>query len=465
MADTRARVGVKIVDPTTNANEAAVSAAGHLLVDVANVSDTTITVDTELPAAAALTDNFANPTAPGVGAFGMLWDGSTWDRAPGSSTGGQFVQGDIAHDGVADAFPLLSGGYASAAAPTSVSADGDAVRAWYLRNGAAAAVLTAAGALIGGDAANGLDVDVTRVTGTVTVDSELPAAAALTDNFANPTAPGVGAFNMVWDGATWDRAPGSSAGGAFVQGDIAHDGVADAFPLMEGGIASAAAPTSVSADGDAVRAWYIRNGAAATVITAAGALVGGDAANGLDVDVTRVTGTVTVDSELPSAAALADATSNPTVPGVGGFLMGYNGTTWDRVRTANTGRLQVDVITGGGVDTPVNPVLSYQTSSALAAGSAVALTTAEAASKKLSGVDVWASVAFKATITTVDNAVESGVKGIGGGAAYKSWQFTAPHRNYITLGATAGLDAFRVNVTNLDNSQAADVYAVFYYED
>jgi hypothetical protein len=34
---------------------------------------------------------------------------------------------------------------------------------------------------IPGDATNGLDVDVTRVQGTVTVDSELPAAAALSD--------------------------------------------------------------------------------------------------------------------------------------------------------------------------------------------------------------------------------------------------------------------------------------------
>lgn len=31
-------------------------------------------------------------------------------------------------------------------------------------------------------------------------------SAALTDNFANPTVPGVAAFNMVWDGAAWDRA-------------------------------------------------------------------------------------------------------------------------------------------------------------------------------------------------------------------------------------------------------------------
>jgi hypothetical protein len=49
-------------------------------------------------------------------------------------------------------------------------------------------VVPAAGGAVAitGDAANGLDVDVTRVQGTVTVDSELPAAAALADNTANP---------------------------------------------------------------------------------------------------------------------------------------------------------------------------------------------------------------------------------------------------------------------------------------
>jgi hypothetical protein len=73
-----------------------------------------------------------------------------------------------------------------------------------------------------------------------------------------------------------------------VVGDAAHDAAAAGNPLLMGGVASAAAPADVSADGDAVRAWRLRNGAAATVVTAAGALIGGDATNGLDVDVTRV---------------------------------------------------------------------------------------------------------------------------------------------------------------------------------
>jgi hypothetical protein len=47
-----------------------------------------------------------------------------------------------------------------------------------------------------------------------------------------------------------------------------------------------------------------------------------DASNGLPID-----------SELPAAAALADATANPTAPAVAAHLMGWNGATWDRVRS------------------------------------------------------------------------------------------------------------------------------------
>ncbi|KKM16401.1 hypothetical protein LCGC14_1686180 [marine sediment metagenome] len=173
-----------------------------------------------------------------------------------------------------------------------------------------------------------------------------------------------------------------------------------------------------------------------------------------------------VDTELPAAAALGDGVTNPTITSLGAFISGFNGTTWDRIRTANTGRLQVDVITGGGTDTPTNPVNNYQTSAALAAGGEADLTTPEATSKKLAQIECWASVAYRVRIFTVDNAVEStDPVGVGGGAAHESFIFTPAHREYITLGATAGLDAFRVEFINLDDNQAADVYATFHYED
>ena len=58
---------------------------------------------------------------------------------------------------------------------------------------------------------------------------------------------------------------------------------------------------------------------------------------------TTITGTVTADTELPAAAALADATANPTTPLVGAALETFNGTTWDRARGDTANGLDVDV--------------------------------------------------------------------------------------------------------------------------
>lgn len=80
------------------------------------------------------------------------------------STGRLIVQGASAHDASATARnPMVVAGSASAAAPSDVSSDNDVVRLWALRNGAQVTQLSAAGALIGGDATNGVDADVTRV--------------------------------------------------------------------------------------------------------------------------------------------------------------------------------------------------------------------------------------------------------------------------------------------------------------
>jgi hypothetical protein len=51
--------------------------AGALLTPVLDAQQP---VDTELPTAAALADNAANPTITGTAAYLMCWDGSTWDR-------------------------------------------------------------------------------------------------------------------------------------------------------------------------------------------------------------------------------------------------------------------------------------------------------------------------------------------------------------------------------------------------
>lgn len=65
-----------------------VDASGALYV---NIGSAAITVDSEFPAAAAITDNFANPTTTSVMGMGMVWDGATWDRMLGDSTDGLLV--------------------------------------------------------------------------------------------------------------------------------------------------------------------------------------------------------------------------------------------------------------------------------------------------------------------------------------------------------------------------------------
>lgn len=100
------------------------STANGLLVDLAAA----VAIDTELPAAAVLADDTPTPTVPGVGAFGMMYDGATWDMLRGTA-----------------ALGLL-------------------------------------------------------------VDTELAAAVALDDAISNPTTAPVGALNALFDGTDWERA-------------------------------------------------------------------------------------------------------------------------------------------------------------------------------------------------------------------------------------------------------------------
>lgn len=54
------------------------------------------------------------------------------------------------------------------------------------------------------------------ITGSVTADTELPTAAELADNLANPTITALGSYNLVYDGSTWDRLRGDSTDGVLV---------------------------------------------------------------------------------------------------------------------------------------------------------------------------------------------------------------------------------------------------------
>jgi hypothetical protein len=281
------------------------------------------------------------------------WKVTLFNTSGAEITGGTDYTHDAALTPASTAGPAVTA-RASAAAPTDVSADNDAVLLWALRSGALAIQPTFGGSL--------------QATGNGTASAATPRVTIASDNSAIPVncttgctattvnedtpfsdgQAGQPVFSMREDSLTTTTSASgdvqplkSTSNGSLwvsamqigswnVGGTAAHDAAVSGNPTRIGGTSSAAAPTSVTADGEVVNAWYLRNGAAATVLTAAGALIGGDATNGLDVDVTRMPADAT---ELPAAAALADATANPTVPGVGAYLMTYNGSTWDRMTT------------------------------------------------------------------------------------------------------------------------------------
>lgn len=209
--------GVDIGDVTVNngAGAAAVNIQdGGNSITVDGTVGVSGTVDTELPAAAALADNTANPTVPAVGAFLMGFDGTNWDRLQtGAATGGALkVDGSAVTQPVSAASLPLPTGAATAALQTQPGVDiGDVT----VNNAAGASAVNVQ------DGGNSLTVD-----GTVTA-------------------------NQGTAGTAWE-----------IIGDVAADVAVPANPLSIGGRASTAVPTAVSADGDSVYAWLNRNGLA-----------------------------------------------------------------------------------------------------------------------------------------------------------------------------------------------------------
>jgi hypothetical protein len=109
---------------------------------------------------------------------------------------------------------------------------------------------------------------------------------------------------------------------AQVVGNIANN-VADAGnPIKIGSMAVSGAPAQV-VSGRRVNAWMDLNGATAAFSTL------------------NVSGSDAFSNALMGQALINN--NNTVVPLSG--IMAYNGTSWDRVRVANTGRLQVDVVT------------------------------------------------------------------------------------------------------------------------
>lgn len=216
--DTRAVVGLVYA---ASGGAVLVSAANPLPVTFSG----TVTCDTELPAAAALADSTANPTVPAVGAFGCTFDGTNWNRrrqvanaqdtagngvaaagllaqlddtSPSTVTENQFGPLRMGakrslHTQLRDAAGNDRGANVNASNQLSVSVDNTA--------GVNVAQVGAATVLTGnGTAGSGaIRVCVASDNTAFSVDTELPAALALTDSLSNPTSPLAGACSLLFN--------------------------------------------------------------------------------------------------------------------------------------------------------------------------------------------------------------------------------------------------------------------------
>lgn len=264
-----------------------ISGAAALPVDVTGEAVTP--ADAAVNASGALEFNDASSNPLPLYVWNGYFNGTTWDRARGDATAGAYVQGNTTV-GAAYAStqkPVVTGGVGRTIPPFSVD-EQDAVTAWHALSGA---YIVASPNQVLDDSNATFGTTAATVQGTGGSSQGYPLAV----------------MNLVFDGTNWIRQRGGTSG-QFVQGSVAHDAVYAGNPLPLGGYASAAVPTAVTADGDAVRLWAGLSG---------NLMVGARAAAGAD-------GTSNNIVFMPDQNAVAKL--------LGMAQYQYNGTTWDRVR-------------------------------------------------------------------------------------------------------------------------------------
>lgn len=282
-------------------------------------------IDSELPAAAAAADNTANPTAPAVVSFGMVWDGATWDRMPGTSAAGTKVQPATGGAGAVDA----------TTARTTLASDDPAVTALQIID----------------DWDESDRAKVNLIVGQAGVAANAGAAGATVVRTVTATdSPEVTALQIMDD---WDN---TASDGASVSGDVAHDGVDAGEPVKVGHVAIAHGtnPTAVAA-ADRTN-WYANRAGVPFVmgghpnvqtvtthildatgaqtdlalVTVAGGLkivvtrvsIAADNDNTADINVKVGFGAATLPADSAGAGAAGILVHHPGVPAGGGMTVG-----------------------------------------------------------------------------------------------------------------------------------------------
>ena len=169
---------------------------------------------------------------------------------------------------------------------------------------------------------------------------------------------------------------------------------------------------------------------------------------------------VTADTELPAAAALADAAANPTTPTTGAAELVFNGTTWDRARTVATaaGTTGTGVPAAGilGSDgTNYRPVKTDSTGIVQVAvtnsggGTPTALGAARA-TVKTAGTEVQLASNACASVTVKARATNTGTIYVGASSVSSTTGFE------LAAGESVSVDITNTNAVWVDASASGD---------
>lgn len=118
----------------------------------------------------------------------------------------------------------------------------------------------------------------------------------------------------------------------------------------------------------------------------------------------------------------------------------------------------------------LSPQTSLATSASLAASSSIDLDSAQISvgtTGELVALIITGSVPLKAVLKTLLNAAESADLAVFFSLPGNMIPIILPSKKFFTQAydVGAGLDGFRVTVTNLDGTEASDVYCTFLYDE
>lgn len=467
MADLRVLTGVKIVDADTPANSVQVSAAGNLATEILVALPTGANTIGGVTTVADEVDDVAVSVGGGLHMAGLVFDDATPVIVEEGDAGYQRMSIlREAYGIVRDAAGNERGANVTAANELNVIAT--AQPSVDIGDVDILSVIPGVGATNLGKAESAAHTTGDTGVGVwgVRVDAETPLAA---DGQYIP-------FMMSSVGRLLVETQGGAGGTSETDSDPFT--VASTAYVPVGGIFDDVAPGDLTeGDGGAVRMSAVREmytnirdgagGERSANVTAAFELnVIATAQPGVDIGDVDILSGPTGASALEMQGTAADGAAAVGDPvQIGGTESGGNMQT---LRTDSDGHLQVDILTGGGSDTPANPTRTFSNSTDTAAAATFDADGPESGgtTTKLTGFDVAASVPVKIEIQTVANGVGTTINVLFAQAG-ESVEWRAPHRNFYSVAhpTNAGLDGFRLAITNLDNENAANLYGTLYTED